>query len=325
MKQILLIKTSSMGDLVHTFPAITDLQRHLGDKFSLTWVAEESFADIAAMHPATQTVIPVALRRWKRAIFKRDTWREFAHFKELIQQKSWDLVIDAQGLHKSAFLARHAKAPIHGYDRESAREGSAAFWYQYRYSVPWANQYNAVTRNRRLFAQILGYSIDHPADFGIPKWEANSPYKPKQPYAVLLHGTSAARKEWGESDWIELGRALNKKGLATLLFWGNDREHRRAQYLAEAIPNTIVAPKLSLKAIAPLLSGADLVVAVDTGLAHLANTQDRPIVTLFLDGPPSYAGPIPTAHNNHVINLGGKGAHPSVTEVYNAIESFNLF
>lgn len=335
MKKILLIKTSSMGDLIHTFPALTDLEQYFtqrNERFSLTWVVEESFQEIPTLHPATYSIIPVALRRWRKALFSPSTWREYRQFKKAIKAEKWDYVIDAQGLLKSVFLARKAKRPIHGFDKESIREKSAARFNHYQYPVSW--KIGAIPRTRLLFAQIFGYSFDEDLiDFGLPLPnpplpnlslpKTIHPLIPNQPFVALIHGTSAESKEWAEENWVKLGTwLLEKKGLISLLFWGNQREKKRAERLHNAIPQSIIIPRLSLKESSQIIAQSTLVIAVDTGFAHLANAYERPLVMLFSDSKPTHAGAVLTSHNTKVINLGDIGKAPNVNHVTEALSHF---
>lgn len=326
MKKLLLIKTSSMGDLIHTFPALTDLSRNCQGEYEITWVVEESFVDIAKMHPMTKEVIVFGSRRWKKNIFKRETWQEFNTFKKQLRSEKWDLIVDCQGLFKSAMItklaAQKGKIPTYSYSKASIRDPFAARFYDHGYSVE--KGLTAIERNRQLFGKIFNYTPAPLADFGIQHWNEISELTPEHPFAALIHGTSAENKEWPEEKWVEIGHWLSEKGLISILFWGNAREHERAIRMAEQIPNAIVIPRVSIQEAGLILSKASLIIAVDTGFAHLANTQDRPVIGLFLGSHANYAGVIPTEQNPHAVNLGGKGENPEVSEVIQTIESFDI-
>ncbi len=326
MKKLLLIKTSSMGDLIHTFPALTDLSRNCQGEYEITWVVEESFVDIAKMHPMTKKVIVFGSRRWKKNIFKRETWQEFNTFKKQLRSEKWDLIVDCQGLFKSAMItklaAQKGKIPTYSYSKASIRDPFAARFYDHGYSVE--KGLTAIERNRQLFGKIFNYTPAPLADFGIQHWNEISELTPEHPFAALIHGTSAENKEWPEEKWVAIGHWLSEKGLISILFWGNAREHERAIRMAEQIPNAIVMPRVSIQEAGLILSKASLIIAVDTGFAHLANTQDRPVIGLFLGSHANYAGVIPTEQNPHAVNLGGKGENPEVSEVIQTIESFDI-
>lgn len=315
-----------MGDLIHTFPALTDLSEHHPNEYEITWLVEESFADIAKMHPMTKEVIIFGSRRWKKNLFKRETWQEFGQFKKALRSEKWDLIIDCQGLFKSAIMtkiaAQKGTIPTYSYSKESIRDPFAARFYQHGFSVP--KGLTAIERNRQLFGKIFDYTPAPLANFGIQHWDETSPLTPEEPFAALIHGTSAENKEWPEAKWIEIGNWLFEKGILSILFWGSEREKERAKRIANKVPNAIVMPKVSIQEAGLILSKATLIIAVDTGFAHLANTQDRPVIGLFLGSHADYAGVIPTQNNPHAVNLGGKNQNPEVSKVIEVIESFNI-
>src|SRR5713226_3707856 len=208
MKRILIVKTSSLGDVVHNLPVASDIRRHFPDA-SIDWVVEELYAPLVALHAAVRRVIPVALRRWRRRPLGRTTWKEIGEFRRLSRAERYDAVIDTQGLLKSALIARAAKGRHHGFDAGSAREPLAARFYDVTHHV--ARAQHAVSRNRALGAAALGYRVEHPIDYGIVVGESVT--SPARPYAVLLHGSSRRDKLWSEAAWTELGRALAARGL----------------------------------------------------------------------------------------------------------------
>lgn len=323
MKKILLLKMSSMGDLIHCLPALSDLQKvPQWENAAVTWVAEESFIDIPTLHPMVTEVIPVALRRWKKQLGRRETWQEYRALKTRLNSQHWDAIIDCQGLLKSAWVARLSKQPVSGYDKHSIKEPIASCFYQHQFAV--SKTLPAVERNRQLLAQALGYTVAGQPDFGLATM-AQHPLTPTGPFVALIHGTSAEAKEWPEVAWIALGTRLNQLGIACVLFWGNERERLRAERIAAALANAIVMPKLSIAAAGQIIAAALAVVAVDTGLAHLANTQNRPLITLYLDSEPLLTGAITTAYTDKVRNLGGKGQKPSVDDVWSVLQRYELF
>lgn len=154
--RVLIIKTSSLGDVIHTLPALTDAAHAIpGIRFD--WVVEEGFAEIPSWHPAVDQVIPVAIRRWRKNLWQTIKSGEWKAFKQRVRERKYDLVIDAQGLVKSAWLTRYVKAPVAGLDRYSAREGWASRFYDRPLSV--ATGQHAVERVRQLFAMALAYDL----------------------------------------------------------------------------------------------------------------------------------------------------------------------
>ena len=204
MMNLLIVRTSSMGDLIHTWPAITELAKHYPN-VSISWLAEENFAEIAGLHPAVVQVIPMALRKWRKTLFRQDTWREIKALRQRLKATRWDLIIDSQGLLKSAVSARLAGGPLAGYSWQCSRERLASFFYDKKVTVSW--DYPAVQRNRLLFSQVLGYQADGHAEFGITKGDKPA-WTAEHPYVVLLHASSRDAKLWPEEHWISLATAL---------------------------------------------------------------------------------------------------------------------
>ncbi|HEY4192011.1 MAG TPA: lipopolysaccharide heptosyltransferase I [Mesorhizobium sp.] len=283
--KVLIVKTSSMGDVIHTFPAIEDARRARPD-IAFDWCVEEAFAPIVALHPAIRKIHTVAIRRWRKQLLDRETRREACALRCAVRDERYDLVIDAQGLLKSAIVARLAGAPIAGFDRASAREPSATLFYNQRYAV--ARNLHAIERTRRLLGLALGYRPDFSTlDSGIAP-----PAVPDAKTAFLLHGTSREDKKWPVEDWIETARLLVVARITPVTTWSNEREKTVAQAIAAAVPRTVLVKKSPLAEVATLLGQSSLVIGADTGLTHLANAYGLPTVAIFLTTQPGLTGPI---------------------------------
>ncbi len=275
--RVLLIKTSSLGDVIHTLPALTDAARAIpGIQFD--WVVEEGFAEIPAWHPAVAQVIPVAIRRWRKNLWQTLRNGEWRRFKARLRETRYDLVIDAQGLLKSAWLTRYVKAPVAGLDRDSAREPLASRFYAQRYAVP--REQHALERVRQLFAQALGYPLPSAiGDYGLNRRQLAA--ASASPYLLFLHGTTWPSKHWPEACWRELAERMSAQGWAVRLPWGNASEQARAERIVAGLDNAAVLPKLNLAGVAKVIAGAQACVAVDTGLGHLAAALDVPSISLY--------------------------------------------
>lgn len=312
MKKILLVKTSSMGDVVHNLPAASDI-RLMFPEARIDWVVEEPFAPIPRLHVAVERVIPVALRRWRRSLWRRQTRDEIREFLRQLRDQSYDAVVDTQGLLKSALVARAARGRRFGLDWASSREPLALF-YDRTCAVPWT--LHAVERNRSLVAQALGYALPAQVDYGVRAAPGKFSWLAADRYAVLLHATSAERKLWHETNWIEMGRYFTNQGMVCVLPWGNSAERARGDRLAMQIPGAIVPPALGLDDAAVLLAGAHAAIGVDTGLVHLAAALGTPSVGIYCATDPGATGiyACPRA-----LNLGGAGNPPAAGEVIAAL------
>lgn len=279
MKRILLVKTSSMGDVFHALPALTDAKQHC-PHIVFDWVVEKSFAEIPSWHPAIERVIPIQFRKWRKQLVKSIFDPECRQFLKQLRQQHYDLVVDAQGLLKSALVARLAKGSRHGYDKRSAREAWAAKFYQHHHTV--GQQQHAVERIRQLFAQILDYPLPTTtADYGIRHHFENKAGTKQADYMVFLHGTTWQTKLWPEQYWVELGKQVNQAGWQVKLTSGNTEEKARADRIAAQLDSAEALARLPIAAVGQLLSQAKGSVAVDTGFGHLCAALALPCVSLY--------------------------------------------
>ena len=283
--RVLLVKLSSLGDVIHTLPALTDAVAAIpGIRFD--WVVEEAFAEIPAWHPAVERVIPIALRRWRRHPGTALMSGEPRALLRALRQRRYDQVIDAQGLIKSGLVAAFAHGPRSGLDAGSAREPFASRFYHQRIAVP--RGLHAIERLRRLFAAALGYECPAtPLDAGIA--ESIETRSSSRPYLVFLHGTSWASKHWPEDYWRQLAELAARAGYAVKLPWGSDQEQARAERLS-VLDGLEVLPRLGLRNLAETLKGARGVVGVDTGLVHLSAALGVPCVTVYGATDPGLTG-----------------------------------
>ncbi|MES2502569.1 MAG: lipopolysaccharide heptosyltransferase I [Pseudomonadota bacterium] len=308
--KILIVKTSSLGDVIHCLPVINDIIS-VYPNAQIDWIVEESFADIPRLHPAIHQVYTVAFRRWRKHLLSAKTWSEIKLFKQLIAKNNYDAVIDTQGLLKSALIMRLANGIKHGYDKHSIREPIASKFYNKTYAISY--QQHAVSRNRTLAALSLGYAppVNAP-DYGIQAG-LNSNEIPSKPFVIALHGTSRDSKLWPTEHWINLGKALQKQSLNLLLPWSNTTELARAELIANTLENAIVLPKSSIAELAAVISQAKAAVGVDTGLSHLAAALNIPTIAIYTDTNPALTGVM--GSKAQVINLGNIGEIPSVDAV----------
>lgn len=319
---ILIVKLSSLGDVLHNLPVVWDVRARYPEA-QVDWVVEEGYVDLLApilSRPGFRgldRIIPIALRRWKKAPFRADNRAEFLAFRESLRRTRYDRVIETQGLLKSALVCRLATrmpgaivAGLANGTEYSGYEPMARLFYTCSVRVP--HRCHAVERSRRVAAEAL----DHASlPSGLPLF-----YPPGSDvgdgvsggYGIFFHATAGASKRWPEERWVALGRELADRRLKWLLPWGSPAERETSERLARQIPGAEVPPAFSLKEAFGLVAGASLVVGVDTGLTHLAAVLGRPTVELYCDSPrwktEAYWSP-------RIANLGDKGLPPSVAEV----------
>lgn len=326
--RILIVRTSSLGDLVHMLPAISDIARYVPDT-QIDWVAEEAFADIPKWHPAVNEVIKVAHRRWRKAWWSEPVRQERRALAERLRSVAYDVVLDMQGLLKSAWLVRQTRGVRHGLDWRSAREPLASLFYNVRHRVEFWQP--AVVRQRKLAALTFGYNYAGAPDFGLQAFgrAAQSDDAPADSgrrmlhlaadrgYAVIMPSASRDDKLWPEDDWRAVFRRLQDAGCALRLLAGNEQEAERARLLVAGMEGVEVLPRMDLTSVAQVLAGARLMVGLDSGLTHLSAALGRPTIGIYRASTPVRT---PLVGPNYTASLGDRGASPSREAVLASVE-----
>ena len=300
--KILLVKLSSLGDVLHNLPIIWDLRSRLPNA-QIDWVVEEGYVHL--LQPlltregfqGIDRIIPFGLRRWKKSIFSLDSWRQFFAFKKDLQQVSYDVIIETQGLLKSALVCALAKkspnavvAGLANATEFSGYEPLARNFYSQSVQVP--AQCHAVDRSR----WVMCSAIDQPliAREESPQFYPNEFIKkiPKatvaglhSPYVLFFHSTAREAKRWSNENWATLGKELASRGFQVVLPWGNSSERAVSEMLAAQIPGAFVPPAFSIEQAFSVINDAVLTVGVDTGLTHLAAVLNKPTVEIYCDSP----------------------------------------
>ena len=311
-KKILIIRSSSMGDIVHALPVAYDIKKAYPDA-RIDWVVEESFRDIPTLSPFVDRCVFTAFRRWRKSLFSAKTRNEIGALRQALRQEKYDIVIDLQGLVRSAMVARWARSHSIGYSRDTIREPLASFMYDETRRMP--ESLTAVRRYRMMAADCLGYEIDDKKPrFGL-KTVAPMPVQIEGAYAAFAVNTSRDDKLWPEDRWVEIGCRLINEGIRSVLFWGNEKERECVTRIASYIPNAMVLPKLNLAQCATVLQGAKAAFGVDTGLAHLGAALAVPSVGIIVSTPAAWIGLV---SEGPCKTVGDKGVVPSVDDVWNA-------
>jgi len=314
--KILLVRVSSLGDVLHNLPMVADLlRRHPGA--TIDWVVEEGYVSLVRLNPHVRKVIPWALRRWRKSLGKSGTRAEIRAFFRTLREEEYDYVFDTQGLLKTGIIMGAARVRKGG-RKVGLANGSEGSGYEgisrifHTDSIPLSPRTHAVARGRLVAGAALGYPVDTAPDFGLPAPDASQrpAFLPPEDYAVFFHGTARAAKKWADANWIALGKALAP--MPVLLPWGSEAEHRDAEALAAGIPNARVLPRLSMMDAVTLAQHARLAVGVDTGLTHIAAAFVRPTIEIYCDSP---KWKTEGNWSERIVNLGELGAPPSSDEV----------
>src|SRR6185312_13001200 len=317
MTEILFIKTSSMGDVLHQMPAITEAKRHFPNA-RITWVVDEMYAPLAALHPSVDEIITIAQRRWRKQVFSAQAWREFFAAVRKLRARSFDKIVDTQGLIRTGLMGKLARGEHHGYDTQSIREPFAAKFYDINHKVGW--DLHVIARNRTLTARALGYEVEGAPDYGFDRAKIKPSASGK--YAIIFHATAKTKKEWPEERWIEVGRELSQRGLEVVLPWGNDVERARSERIAKQISHARVPDRVPIMDVAKLIAGAKIVCGVDTGFLHIAAALGVPVVAVFTitkshTASPTGPGPVEMA--------GADNGLPETRDVIAAIDKVTKF
>jgi heptosyltransferase-1 len=314
--RILIVRTSSLGDLVHMLPAISDIARHVPDA-QIDWLVEDAFAQIPAWHPAVNEVIRIAHRRWRRNWWSAEVRRERAALEENLRARNYDIVLDMQALLKTVWFVRMASGTKHGLDWRSAREPLATVFYDVRHRVEFWQP--AVTRQRKLAAATFGYTYEGAPDFGLQAFEqeAHVLRLHEDPYAVIMPSASRDDKLWPVQDWHAVFDVLAKAGLQLKLLAGNAAELARAEALIATRARAMVLPRMDLTEAARCLAGATLMVGLDSGLTHLSAALGRPTIGIYKASTPVRT---PLTGSAFTASLGDRGQSPSRQAVLAAVE-----
>ncbi|WP_338717795.1 lipopolysaccharide heptosyltransferase I [Herbaspirillum sp. DW155] len=288
--KILIVRVSSLGDVVHNMPMVADIHRHFPGA-QIDWVVEEGYTSLVGLNRHVHKIIPIALRRWRKTLFSSATRAEIGAFRRQLRAECYDVVFDTQGLLKTSVVMRMARLAPQGrrIGLANATEGSG---YEpvsrifHDQSIPVGIRTHAVMRARLVAAGALGYQIEGLPDFALqPPEPARFDWMPEQPYVVFFHGTARAAKQWPQERWVKLGQALAARGLPVLLPWGSVSEQEAARQLAAGIPGATVLPALPMMQAVALVQQARLVIGLDTGLTHIAAAYGKPTVELYCDSP----------------------------------------
>jgi heptosyltransferase-1 len=321
--KILLVRVSSLGDVLHNMPIVDDLRRQF-PQARIDWVVEEAYVQLVRLNPGVDQVFPFALRRWRKSLGQAATRQEIKNFFRQLRQEQYDLVLDTQGLLKTGIIMGLAKT-VKGGKKVGLANGTEGSGYEgisrifHDISVPVDKRTHAVLRGRLVAAAAGGYTVNTPASFGLqaPDIPADQrAWLPSTPYAVFFHGTAGAAKKWPRENWQAIATELKNYELPILLPWGSAAEKTEAEAMAAVMPNASILPALSMQAATLLAQKARLAIGVDTGLTHIAAAYETPTIEIYCASP---RWKTEGNWSDKIINLGDNGEPATVDEVRGAI------
>ncbi len=309
MSGVLVVRPSSLGDVVYALALVSDVAK-ARPGLAVDWVAETDFVDLVRLDPRIRRVVPLALRRWRHAPFARATWRDMAAFRRALREERYDAILNLQEQVKGSVVSWFAHGTRHGLDRANIREPIATVVDHVHHPVP--KDLHIVDRCRGIAAAALGYVAEGP-----PRWQfvppATASALPAGPYALAFHATSRADKQWPESHWAALVTHFARAGFTTLLPWGNIEEETRSRRIADNAEGAVVPTRQTLPQLATLAQRAEIVVGVDTGLTHLAAALGTATAAIFTTTDARLAGV--SCAGPHARDAGGNGSVPSLAEI----------
>lgn len=297
--RVLIVKISSMGDIIHTLPAITDAS-HKFPNILFDWVIEETFSEIPAWHPYIHQIIPIKLRFWKQKWYKVKSWKEYCQYIKLLNNYKYDLIIDAQGLLKTSLFVTNniISGTKHGMDFSSSKEPISCLFYHKRHYIN--KQQHAIERIRQLFS----YSLQYPLPLNTGQYNIKHHFTDQNnftyfnPYLIFFHSTTQPKKQWPEPYWSFLLKKAMKLGLQVKIPFWTKPEESLAKRLQKYSNQIIILPKLTLNEIAVQIIKSIATISVDTGLSHLSAALNQPNLTLYGPTDPTLIG---TYGNNQII------------------------
>ena len=340
--KILLVKLSSLGDVLHNLPIVWDLRKRLPHA-QIDWIVEEAYVHLLEPLKTTEDfkgidrIIPVAFRRWRKSLFSLRTWCEFFAMRKALQATTYDVLLETQGLLKSALVCALSKkshnavvAGLGNATEHSGYEPMARMFYTESVHVPL--KYHAIDRSRSVMCSAFDWPLlnrnDEPPLFYPPEFVQQLPLllfeglkKAEQgglvPYVVCFHSTARAAKRWPNEHWVELGKTLSNQGYQVILPWGSEAEMRVSALIASQIPGAIVPRAFSIEEAYFLVAHAALTIGVDTGLTHLSAVLGKPTVEIYCDSP---RWKTEGYWSGVIANVGDMQKTPPVDEVINAVK-----
>ncbi|MBL6899866.1 MAG: lipopolysaccharide heptosyltransferase I [SAR86 cluster bacterium] len=268
-----------MGDLMHALPALTEAKAHFKE-IEFDWVVDKSFSEVPKWHPAVNKIITTDHRNWKKQLLSPNSRKAFQSVIQEINNTNYDLVIDMQNNLKSALVSFMCKHQVIGMDSKSVREYPAHLSYNKKISI--SKELHAITRQKILLSNALGYLTSNSKDYGISDIEFKEPsFNLPNEYVALVQNASWKTKQWSIANWQLLVKHFDGSGIEMIFPSGNEEELKRAEQISSISDNAHALKPLSLNETAYIMKKAKFSVCSDTGLAHLSAVVGTPSLTLY--------------------------------------------
>jgi heptosyltransferase I len=278
--RIAIVKLSALGDIIHAMVALQFIKQHSPD-IEIDWIVEERFAGILQHNPDISKILTVnlkALKENKLAIFQEI--KKIRHYAK----NHYDLVIDAQGLLKSAITARLLGKHVAGFDADSIREKAASWLYDVK--VACAYHANTIDRNALMLSEPLGFDITSDQILGKKPFLYSDNANPQldeffpknRNTLVFVIGSTWESRNYPTEKFVSIAQELQGN---CLVVWGNGQEKTKAEWMSRQCANIKVLPKLDLNDLKAVVAKADLLIGNDTGPTHIAWALNKPSITIF--------------------------------------------
>jgi len=314
--KVLILKLTSMGDLMHALPALTEAEQNIKN-ISFDWVVDKAFSSVPSWHPAVDKIIKTDHRNWRKQFLSSESREALNLVKKEINATDYDFVVDMQNNLKSAFLSFLSDHRVTGMDASSSREYPAHWAYSKKVNIK--KSLHAIDRQKELLASTLGYKSVPGVDYGISKVKFLKPaFELPTNYMVLVQNASWPTKQWPVAYWKDLVKYLGDRGVNVILPSGSEDELMRAKEISSVSERAKALEVLPLNEVAHIIDNADYCICSDTGLAHLSAVVNTSSLTLY---GPTDTKLIGTKGNNqiHIVGDNSDINNISVQEVINQL------
>jgi len=273
--KIAIVKLSALGDIVHTMVALQFIKNYYPDS-QIDWFIDEQFKSVLEYNPHIRKIHTVSFKKAKK---EKSILSILKELKKIRVLGEYDLVVDAQGLIKSAIVTRIISAKKYaGFGKKSIREPLASIFYNHKVSIGYDK--NTIDRNIKVICSPLNIIVD--SDKIIDKqpfiFSSNQEQLYIKPYIVFVPGSSWESRNYPKEKFVEIAIKLNKK---CVVIWGNLQEKEKAEWMEKQSSLIKASKKLNLDELKKLINNSILTIGNDTGPSHIAWGMNKPSIILF--------------------------------------------